>query len=264
MIPFREEDQDMSVAIITGASSGLGREFFDAVKLQCPEIDEFWLVARRKDRLEKIAEDHADKVVAAIALDLSKEENLETFSKVLEARSPKVSLLINNAGVGRIGEFTEETLDSQMGMIDLNVKALTAVTHMVLPYMTENSNIINIASIASFCATPGMSVYSSTKAYVLSFSRGLRDELRETDDRKINVTAVCPGPMETEFLPVAGIDGETSPQFMSLPRDDAKTIAEKSLKAALKGKALYVGKYKWYHFLSRVIPHNRLTTMTRV
>jgi short-subunit dehydrogenase len=254
----------MSVAIITGASSGLGKEFFSAIINRCPDVDEFWLIARRKEKLDAMSEMSGDKFAAAIPLDLSKQDSFDILTKILAEQKPKVSLLINNAGYGQLGEFQTETADSQTGMIDLNVRALTLMTHIVLPYMTDNSAIINVASIASFCPTPGMTVYSSTKAYVKSFSRGLRDELHETDSRKINVTAVCPGPMDTEFNSVAGIDNESSPAFVSLPKESPTDIAEKSLEAALHGKALYVGKYKWYHLLSKIFPSSFIMKYTRL
>lgn len=254
----------MSVAIVTGASSGLGKEYFSAIIEQCADVDEFWLIARRKDKLAEIAEENPDRVIAAISLDLSKTESFELFEKLLEEQKPEVRLLINNAGYGQLGEFQTETSQSQSGMIDLNVRALTMMTHAVLPYMTKNAAIINIASIASFCPTPGMTVYSSTKAYVRSFSRGLRDELRESDSRHINVLAVCPGPMDTEFNSVAGIDEQSSPAFVSLPKESPTTIAEKSLQAALDGRAVYVGKYKWYHALTKILPQSLIVKLIRL
>ena len=126
---------------------------------------------------------------------------------------------------------------------------------MCLPFMTANSEIINTCSIASFAPNARMAVYSSTKAYVLSFSKALRFELKPD---KINVLAVCPGPMDTEFLPVAGIAKGTSFTFDTLPRDNPTKIAEKSLKVSKKGVGVYACHpfYKFYRVLAKIFPHS--------
>ena len=123
--------------------------------------------------------------------------------------------------------------------------------------MCKGAEIINISSIASFVPNARMAVYSSTKAYVTSFSRALRYELKR---KKINVLAVCPGPMDTEFLPVANIGKGSSHTFDTLPRVNPTMIAKKSLAASKKGRAVYTGRafYKFYRFLSRIIPHKIL------
>ena len=251
----------MSVAIITGASSGIGKEYFRQVVNQCPEIDEIWLIARRKERLIELAESCPERTVAAISLDLTEEKSFELFEQILTEHKPSVQLLINNAGFGDMGEFEYSEAETQIKMIDLNITALTKMTKMVLPYLIDDSSILNVSSIASFAPTPGMTVYSATKSYVTAFSRALDYELM---DRQISVTAVCPGPMETEFFSVAGINKESAPKYMKLPKDDPKKMAEKSLQAALDGKPMYVGKYKWYHFLSKFLPHSFVMRFTNV
>ena len=250
----------MSIAIITGASSGLGKEYFSAIVEEFPEIQEFWVIARRKDKLKELSEAYPDKTVAAICLDLTDPQSLEIFGRVLEEQKPVVEVLINNSGFGKLGDFSSSELKSQAAMIDLNVRALTVMTHLVLPYMQDDGIIINVSSIASFVPTPGMSVYSSTKAYVTSFTRALRDELK---GRGINALAVCPGPMDTEFNKVAGIGGN-SPRFENLPKDTIYDIAHGSVVAALDGKGMYTGKFffKFYHFLSKILPHSFLMRFT--
>ena len=172
----------MKTAIITGASSGLGRELARQIEDVFPDIERYWL----------------------IALDLCDPMSFVSLKDRLAEEKPEVSLLVNCAGCGCLGRVGEMDTASQTRMVDLNVRALTAVTNIVLPYMPEGSHILNVSSIASFCPNPRMTVYSSTKAYVSSFTVGLNEELRR---RKVSVTAVCPGPMDTEFLPLAGVTG---------------------------------------------------------
>lgn len=171
-------------------------------------MDVFWLVARRKELLKEIADEHPDKTIAAISLDLSQEESLEIFEKLLKENEPEIKVLVNNAGFGKCGDFFTSNRASQMGMVDVNCRALTAITRLCLPYMLDDSLVINVASIAAFAPTPRMSVYSATKAYVLALSKALHDELRP---RGIKVLAVCPGPMDTDFWNVAGVPGGQVP-----------------------------------------------------
>ena len=140
-------------------------------------------------------------------------------------------------------------------MLRLNCEALTVISRMCLPFMGENAEIINTCSIAAFAPNARMAVYSSTKAYIMSFSRALRFELK---DKKINVIAVCPGPMDTEFLPVAGIAKGSSNTFDTLPRVNPKKMAEGSLKASKKGKGVYTNRifYKFYRILAKLLPHS--------
>ena len=140
-------------------------------------------------------------------------------------------------------------------MVRLNCEALTAVTSATLPFMNENSEIINTSSIASFAPNTRMAVYSSTKAYVTSFSRALKAELKP---RKINVLAVCPGPMSTEFMAVANIDKGSSKTFDTLPRVNPRTMALKSLKASHSGRAVYTNRlfFKFYRLLAKILPHS--------
>ena len=142
-------------------------------------------------------------------------------------------------------------------MVDLNVRALTEITSIVLKHMNEKSYIINVCSIASFVPNAYLTVYSSTKAYVMSFSRGLRQELKK---RKINVTALCPGPMATEFLEVAGIDKGVSKMFDTLPTTKPSLAAKGAIKAAKKGRAVYTPRilFKVYRVLAKLVPHSLL------
>ena len=199
----------MKTAIITGASSGLGREFARQLTDIFPEIECCWLIARREDRLEEIAREMVGVETVCLPLDLCDSMSFTTLQEKLAAEKPEVAILINNAGCGYLGRMGETETAVQTRMVDLNVRAMTAMTNLVIPYMPAGGRILNTSSIASFCPTPRMTVYGASKAYVSSFTVGLSEELKRRD---ITVTAVCPGPMKTEFLDVGSITGR-SPAF---------------------------------------------------
>lgn len=241
----------MKTAIITGASAGIGKLFAEKLAAQFPEIECVWLIARRADRLEEIGKSLKIKAVS-VPLDLTSEADLKSLAKKLGDEKPDVKLLINNAGCGYLGNVDESDPALLSRMVDLNIKALTLVTNIVVPHMSRGSNIINISSIASFCPNPRMTVYSSSKAYVSSFSLGLRDELRT---KGISVLAVCPGPMDTEFISIGGIKGN-SKMFNTLPYCDPEKVVLGSLKAAKAGRAFYTPKafFKLYRALAHILP----------
>lgn len=139
-------------------------------------------------------------------LDLCDPMSFMTLREKLAADQPEVSLLVNNAGCGYLGRIGEADTSTQTRMVDLNVRALTAVTNLVVPYMGPGGRILNVSSIAAFCPTPRMTVYSAGKAYVSAYTVGAAEELRE---KGITVTAVCPAPMKTEFLDVGNIAGNS-------------------------------------------------------
>ena len=185
----------MRIAVITGASSGMGREF--AIKLEAQKnFDEIWVIARRADRLEELKSVLGDKV-RPISLDLTEQESLEKYKVMLEEEKPEISVLVNASGYGKFGAFEDLPLDEQLGMLDLNAKALTAVTYLSLPYLEKGSEVYQIASLSSFQPVPYLAVYGATKAYVLSFTRAIGAELRK---KGIKMMAVCPGWVKTEFF----------------------------------------------------------------
>ena len=242
----------MKTAIITGASSGLGQEFVRQLADVFPEIESYWLIARRADRLEELAGFLPDKQVESLALDLCDLMSFSTLQEKLTAERPEVALLINNAGCGYLGNLGEMPTATQTRMVDLNLRALTAMTNMVIPFMDKGSRILNVSSIASFCPNPRMTVYSASKAYVSSFTVGLAEELKP---KGITATAVCPGPMKTEFLDAGGITGN-SKTFATLPYCDQVRVAGGALRAAKAGRTIYTPKlfYKFYRVLAKVTP----------
>jgi len=252
----------MSIAVVTGASSGLGIEYVKEILGRFSDIEEIWVIARRKERLEALVSLSEKVKIVPISLDLTKDESFEKYEALLAQKSENVKILVNNSGFGTLGNFKDEEYHTQTPMIDLNVKALTALSSITLKYMQKGSMIINVCSIASFVPTPRMTVYCSTKAFVLSFSKALYEEEKKNG---ITVLAVCPGPMDTEFLDVANVTGN-SKTFDMLPRVLPKKVAQKSITAALKGRNVYTNKafYKFYRVLAKLIPHNLLMHFTRV
>ena len=242
----------MKIAVITGASAGLGEEFAKQAVREFPEIECFWLIARREDRLIALAEQLGGKRTKILALDICREDCLAVLEEELRKEKPEVKLLINNAGCGYLGNVGETVSGLQTRMTDLNVTALTAVTEAVLPYMAAGSHIVNVSSIASFCPNPRMTVYSATKAYVSAFTRGLSEELK---GKGISVTACCPGPMKTEFLDVGGIAGN-SRTFQLLPYCAPEKVVTGTLRAAKAGRVFYTPTafYKFYRILAKVLP----------
>lgn len=251
----------MKIAVITGASSGLGTEYAKAVDKMRNNIDEIWLLARREDKLIEVASLLKTKT-RTVKCDITNEQQINDFVELLKSENAEITLLINNAGFGKLGYFYDISTEDNAGMIRLNCEALTVMASVCLPFIKEQSEIINTCSIASFAPNSRMAVYSSTKAFVMSFSRALRQELKS---RKINVLSVCPGPMDTEFLSVAGIGKGDSKTFDTLPRDNAKKVAEHSLKASKKKKAVFCDHifYKFYRVLSKILPTSLVMKMAK-
>lgn len=247
----------MNVAIVTGASSGLGWEY---AKQLAPrrEVDEVWLIARREDRLEELSQKLVGAEGRVFAMDLTDPEQTAELFDTLEREKPTVAWLVNNAGFGAIGPFEEIDCDTHLTMIDLNIRALTELTQRALPYCTAGSRILQVASSAGFGPLGNFAVYAASKAYVLNFSNALATELAPKD---ITVTAVCPGPVATEFSSIAHQDGvDKAPEFINAKAGD---VVRKSIADARKGKlnSVYGATMKAWAALSGLIPR-RLTAWT--
>lgn len=242
----------MKTAIITGASAGLGHEIVRQLGDVFPEIECYWLIARRADRLESLAIGLPGKSTVCLPLDLCDPMSFVRLQEKLTAEQPEVCLLVNNAGCGYLGRIGEVDTASQTRMVDLNLRALTAVTNITVPHMPRGGRILNVSSIAAFCPNPRMTVYSASKAYVSAYTVGAAEELR---GRGITVTAVCPGPMATDFLTTGNIAGN-SRMFERLPYCDQVRVAGGALRAAREGRTIYTPKlfYKFYRLLAKVTP----------
>lgn len=196
-----------TIAIVTGASSGLGREFVKLVDKK-ETYDEIWVIARRESLLNKIA-DQIETNVRVIPIDLRLPESIYRIRDMLHNENPEVRLLICSAGLGKIGNYEQISLDDQNAMIDLNCRAAVDVTQTVIPFMPRGARIMEICSTAGFQPFQYLSVYAASKAFIYRYSRALRIELLP---KRISVTAVCPyWVRDTEFIPIARETAEHNP-----------------------------------------------------
>ncbi len=243
----------MDIAVVTGASSGLGEQFVKNISKLYSNIDEIWIIARRRERLEALSKKSKIKC-RIVECDLTKADDIVAYANLLTQNSANVKILVNNAGFGKLGMFSEIPCSSNCGMIDLNCRAVTEMTQITLPFMKEHAFIINVCSIAAFVPNTRLTVYSSTKAYIMSFSKALRKELKA---QKINVLALCPGPMDTEFLAVADIPPGESRVFDLLPRVNPDKASYGALIAARRGRGIYTPHpfFKFYRVMAKFIPH---------
>lgn len=225
----------MATALITGASGGIGRSL---AQLFAAHSIDLILVARSEDKLNALAKslktERAIKV-SVIVCDLVDASSLNLLLETLNVE--KIDFLVNNAGIGDFGLFSDSDWAKQQQMIDLNISALTQLTHVVLPGMLQRGEgkILNIASTAAFVSGPIMSVYYATKAYVLSFSEALHAELKGTG---VTVTTLCPGPTATDFQSRANMKKSKMAQGVLMPSSDE--VAKLGFEAMMKGQRLTV------------------------
>ncbi|KAB1439550.1 SDR family NAD(P)-dependent oxidoreductase [Candidatus Galacturonibacter soehngenii] len=239
----------MNVAIITGASSGIGEEFVRQVARQT-KIDEIWMIARRRQKLEQIGKT-VKKSVKVIAMDLQIKDNIKQLEDMLKKEKPSIGLLVNCAGYGIRKEFSKGSLEEELGMIEVNCISLTALTYLCLPYMQKGGRIIQVASAASFLPQAGFAVYSASKSYVLNFSRALNKELKKSE---IYVTAVCPGPVDTDFFLISD-KGSKMPSYKKYFMARTDQVVRKAIADSNRKKSISIyGVSIWLlRFLTRFI-----------
>ena len=240
----------MKIAIISGASSGIGKEFAKAIDSYF--LDEIWLIARNSDSLNKL-KDSLNTKARILALDLSDASSYETIKMLLDEIKPEIKYLICSAGVGYNGGLDKLNENQISQTISINCSSLSLLNRISLNYLNEGSRIINVSSGAAFSPQPYFSVYAASKAYVNSFSRALGYELKK---RKIYVTAVCPGPVSTPFFSSLENVKEYKKKFLITPQK----VAIGSLKASKKKKKIYSPTFsiKFIHLLSKLIPSSWL------
>ncbi len=256
----------MNIIMITGASSGIGMEFALQLDEHFGNIDEFWLIARSRDKLGTVAGalKHKTRIFPMditdpknrAALEDAAAGNYEGHSGRIGAsgRPVTVRMLINCAGYGMMGRFEQQEGETALGMIRLNCEALTDLTHRMIPYMRRGSRIIQMASSAAFLPQPDFAVYAATKSYVLSFSRALGEELK---DAGIYVTSVCPGPVDTPFFDIAESTGTTL-SVKKYTMVNADRVAKLALKDSYKKRPMSVCSLPMKAFLalSKALPHS--------
>lgn len=245
------------VTLITGASSGIGASM---AKVFARHGDEVVLTARREDRLKAIADTIAaagHKRPQTLAVDLGCQDGIETLARELAARQLEPAVVVNNAGFGLLGPAATLDRHEQLAMVDLNVRSLTDLSlRWIDSLVRHRGGILNVASIASFIPGPGMTVYHATKAYVLSFSEGLRRELKP---KGVRVTVLCPGPVNTGFQERARVDTKHYPRGFLRSADD---VAEQGFKGFKRGQLVVVpGLHnKIVPWLPRFMPREALAT----
>ena len=185
----------MNIAIVTGASSGMGREFVTQLS-QYVQVDEIWVIARRKAALESL-QNEISVPIRPVVLDLCETESFPVLESLLAQEKPNIRLLVNAAGFGKIGAYNKVSADDDAKMIDLNCKALVLTTRLALPYMERGSHILQLDSLSAFQPVPYISTYAATKAFVLSYSRAMNRELKK---QGIRMMAMSPGWVKTEFF----------------------------------------------------------------
>ncbi|MBQ2735710.1 MAG: SDR family NAD(P)-dependent oxidoreductase [Clostridia bacterium] len=240
----------MKIAVITGASSGMGREFVIQLSRE-KKFDEMWVIARRTDRLESLQNDVSGTVIRPISLDLTREESIEEYRALLEKEKPEVDVLVNASGFGRFGTFSEMEPDVMYRMIDLNCKAYVGMTYATLPYLHKGSEVYQLDSLSSFQPVPYICVYGATKAFVLSFSRALNVELKS---RGIHMMAVCPGWVKTEFFDHAVTDNTITYYNKFFTSEQVITRALRDMKKR-KDVSICGFSVRAQVFFTKLLPH---------
>lgn len=248
----------MKIAVITGASSGLGVEFLEAVVERYPDLDEIWILARRKDRLEQLKAKYPTQAIVPIVADLANEATYGQIREYLLEKKPDIRVLINNAGCASAGEFAEMSEEAILAMIHVNIKALTMIQRLCMPYMHRGSFTVMTCSVTAFVPIPLQAVYSASKSYVYSLGKALREEVRQ---QGVHLLLLCPGNMNTEMNPQS-LHEPSSPQGLGgrrmsrLPFLDMKKITRRALQKAERGKSVYTMGllYQIFHLCSCLFP----------
>ncbi len=248
----------MRTIIITGASSGIGREFALQLDQSNFKKDRFVLIGRNLAALEALENELETKCII-LTMDLTNSSEYTKLKDLLAEDAYDIRMLINSAGYGIVDSFANMEYEDQVGMTQVNCTGLTAITGICLPYMRKGARIIQMASSAGFLPQPGLSEYAASKAYVLSFSRALNQELKKAG---ISVTCVCPGPVETAFFDRALKDGNDL-FFKKYFMKSAIEVANHALVQSFNRKemAVYGGGIKALRVLAKIVPHRVIITL---
>lgn len=242
----------MKIAVVTGASSGLGAEFVRQID-RTVKPDAIWMIARRRERMEKVAKTVSCKT-RILSLDLTSPAALDLYKETLRWERPEVCMLVNGAGMGKIGTVGEVSAEDCCRMIDLNCRALVQMTLATIPYMKSGSRILQISSTSAFQPFPGLNVYAATKAFVLRYSQALRWELW---GKGIVVTAVCPyWVKDTQFISIAKENGSQAIRHFILASKRHQVVAWALSDSRMGFTVSTPGPICFLHRLAcKIIPH---------
>ena len=244
----------MNIAIVTGASSGMGREFVLQLSSYV-SVDEIWVIARRQAALDSLQKEVSAKI-RPIVLDLCESRSFETIESLLKAKNPTVRLLVNAAGFGKFGAYHKVSITDDCKMIDLNCKAPVLITRLVVPYMPQGSHILQLDSLSAFQPVPYITTYGATKAFVLSYSRSMNRELKS---KGIRVMAMNPGWVKTEFFNHAFQTNDSCEVQYFDRLYEARDCVATGLKDLYKSKKDYSVHglpVKFQVFLVKLLPHS--------
>ncbi len=258
-VPQSEQQEvfGVRIAIVTGASSGMGREFVRALDAR-GGLDEIWAVARGQEGLDALRA-QTKTPVRTLPLDLGQEEAYAHIAALLEAQKPAVAYLVNNAGFGKFCPLEDLSLEQTLSMVDVNCRAVAALCRVCLPYLAPGSRVLNLSSASAFQPLPYMELYAASKVFVRYLSRGLNRELKE---RGVCVTAVCPYWTKTAFFDRAHDHaGKKRITKYEVLYDPAKVV-QKALRDAQKGRDMSVyGLWnRCQHVLTKLLPQSFVMT----
>lgn len=244
----------MRIALVTGASSGMGKEFVKIIAGSKLSLDEIWLIARRKDRLQALAEEIAPLRCRILPLDLTDRDDLETLKKELKTVKPKIAVLVHCAGFGVMGNIG--AIADEEKMVDLNCRTVVQLTGMAKPYIVRGGRMIYLASAAAFIPQPGFATYAASKAFVLSFVRALRVEMAR---RRVRITAVCPGAVKTAFFHTAERYVKL-PEFKKYVMADPRRVVETAWQDNGRNRevSVYSLPMKAFRLLTKMVPHGMI------
>lgn len=240
----------MRIAIVTGASGGLGKEF--AKLLLNEDVDEIWAVARNEEKLLALQQELGDKIIV-VSKDLSITDDIMSIKSALEAQKPVIAYLVNSAGIARMGTYADFSPEDVDATIRTNCVALAMLCTICIPYMSSGSRILNLSSASSFQPLPYLNLYAATKVFERSYSRALNAELKGTG---ITSTAVCPSWVDTDML-----TKETNGKTIKLPGIvSPRQAAKKAMHDAQRGKDMSVCTMyvKGLHVLSKLLPQKTI------
>ncbi len=242
----------MDIAVVTGASSGMGKEFVLQLSAYT-KVDQIWVIARRTQALEAL-QGQVAVPIRPMSLDLCKPECFDSYRAILEAEKPNVKLLVNAAGFGKFGGFEKVPLEEDCRMLDLNCKALVVMTRLTLPYMQRGSHILQLDSLSAFQPVPYITTYGATKAFVLSYSRAINRELKP---RGIRVMAMNPGWVKTEFFDHAFQTNNSEVQYFDRLYEAKDVVATglKDLYQTKKDVSIHGFPVKAQVLMVKLLPH---------